>query len=249
MSPVPRSNLNWWQQPGERDFARDTEPGPATASPATGDTFLVVTEGTVTEPVYFELLLGRREFSRVRVRVEPGRRSDPLHVVRAARKLADEHEERAKRRELGNNDPQGFDQVWAVIDTDAAVQRELWPDVEQLAQSLRVQLASSTPCFEFWLLLHIDGYTTRTDLLNGDLAKRAVKKALKRDYSTNKETARKVLPEFIAKWVEAVGHAQRVRRHHLDAQTPRPPNPSTDMDRLLQAVNDSLPKQLRKLQS
>lgn len=247
MSPVQRSKSNWWQHPGERDVARETEPG--TASAATGDTFLVVTEGTVTEPVYFELLLGRHEFSRVRVRVEPGRRSDPMHVVRAARKLAEDHEARATRRELGNNDPQGFDQVWAVIDTDAAVRDGLWREVEQLAHSLRVQLASSTPCFEFWLLLHIVGYTTRADLLNGDLAKRAVKKALGRDYSTDKETARKVLPEFIAKWVEAVGHAQRVRQHHLDAQTPQPPNPSTEMDRLLQAVNDSLSRHLRKLKS
>jgi RloB-like protein len=110
-----------------------------------------------------------------------------------------------------------------------------------------VKLAYSTPCFEFWLLLHLVGFTTRADLVNGDAAKSAVNDALGRDYSTNEETAKAVIPTFIAKWHEAVGHAEKVRSHHQDAATLEPANPSTEVDRLVRAMNDSAPEHLRKL--
>ena len=53
-----------------------------TAKP--GDAFLVVTEGTVTEPVYFELLRTDLQLPVVRVKVVPGDASDPRHVIRTA---------------------------------------------------------------------------------------------------------------------------------------------------------------------
>jgi hypothetical protein len=113
----------------------------------------------------------------------------------------------------------------------------------------KVTLAHSTPCFEFWLLLHLVGFTTRADLVDGEAAKSAVKHALGRDYSTNEKTAKAAIATFLAKWPESVGHAEQVRRHHRDAATPQPANPSTAVDRLVRAMNDSAPGRLRKLQS
>lgn len=52
---------------------------------------------------------------------------------------------------------------------------------------------------------------------------------------------------FISKWPEAVVHAENVRRHHDGAQTPKPANPSTEVDRLARALNDSAPAHRRKL--
>ena len=117
----------------------------------------------------------------------------------------------------------------------------------QYAVSKGVKLAHSTPCFEFWLLLHIKGYTTRADLLNGKLAKDAVEKALGEEYSTNAETAQKVIPTLLAKWPEAFQHDRRVRDHHLTANTKPPGNPSTEVDHLVCALNDAATEHYRKI--
>jgi hypothetical protein len=75
---------------------------------------------------------------------------------------------------------------------------------------------------EYWLLLHLED-TTRGDLLDGAVAKRAVKEALGRDYSTNEKVAREVMPSFMELWPEAVIRARRERKLHADANTPSQP--------------------------
>ena len=140
-----------------------------------------------------------------------------------------------------------YDHVWAVIDTDVAVRQGFWNDVMQLAGARGVNLAHSTPCIEFWFLLHF-GYTTRTDLVDGTTTKHAVEAKLERPYSTNEATAREAMPLFLPKWPEAVVHAEGVRRHHEQARTTLPANPSTEVDRLVRALNDASLAQYRQLE-
>ena len=137
--------------------------------------------------------------------------------------------------------------MWAVIDTDVAVRDGIWNDVMTLSRARKVKLAHSTPCFEYWLLLHIQGLTTRGDLIDGATAKRAVKHALGKDYSTNEEAVRTAIPAFLGIWREAVVHGESVRRYHEAAATPMPANPSTEVCALVRALNDSAPIHLRKL--
>ena len=210
-----------------------------------GDTFLIVTEGVVTEPVYFEFLLSDLQLYAVQVLVMPGRASDPRHVIKTAAAKIKEHACRRRKGELAVDEPEKFDHVWAVIDTDVAVRNGIWNDVKQLARARKVKLAHSSPCFEYWLLLHLQD-TTRGDLVDGNAAKHAVKEALGSDYSTNEETARAAMPCFISLWTDAVQHAKRVRNHHVDAATPDPANPSTEVDLLVAALNDSAPQHTRK---
>jgi len=240
-------NPHWWQEAKAASLERRKRAVAAAALAKPGDAFLIVTEGTVTEPVYFDLLLRDLQLAVVRIKVQPGDASDPRHVIRTAEREAKEQARKARKGILGINEPPKFDHVWAVVDTDVAVRQHFWNDVQQLAAARKVTLAHSTPCFEFWLLLHIDGYTTRADLVSGDAAKGAVKHALERDYSTNEEVAKEVIATFLGKWPEAVGHAEQVRRHHQAAATPTPANPSTEVDRLVRALNDSAPEHLRKL--
>ncbi|HXR08335.1 MAG TPA: RloB family protein [Candidatus Acidoferrum sp.] len=206
-----------------------------------------MTEGTVTEPVYFDLIIHDLHLPTVRIKVQPGDASDPRRVIRTAERESKEQVRKAKKGVLGINEPARFDHVWAVMDTDVAVRNNIWNDVKQLAAARKVRLAHSTPCFEFWLLLHITGFTTRADLVDGNAAKAAVKVALGRDYSTNQETAKQAIARFFSKWPEAVGHAENVRRHHEGAQTPNPANPSAEVDLLARALNDSAPEHLRRL--
>lgn len=241
------SDLPWWQAAKAQSVARRTAAAVAASGVKAGDAFLIVTEGTVTEPAYFELLRSDLQLPAVRIRVEPGKASDPRHVINTAVDEVNKHARRVKKGQLGHTEPLRFEQVWAVIDTDVAVRNGFWNEVESLAKARKVKLAHSTPCFEFWLLLHIQGMTTRGDLVNGDAAKGAVKDALGIDYSTNEQTARAVMPTLISKWPEAVIHAERVRAYHRDAGTKLPANPSTEVCALVRALNDSAPIHLRKL--
>ena len=240
-------NPNWWREEKAMSVARKAAQAASAGAIKPGDSFLIVTEGTVTEPIYFELLLTDLQLPSVRVKVVPGVASDPRHVIRTAEREAKEQLRKARKGELGIDEPPKFDHVWAVIDTDVAVRTGIWNDVLQLAAARKVALAHSTPCFEFWQLLHIEGYTTRGDLPDGTAAKAQVKNALGRDYSTNEATAREAIGSFIGEWPKAVVHAEGVRRHHRDAATPPPGNPSTEVDRLAINLNDSAPEHLRKL--
>ena len=249
MSEAASYDPNWWQAPKAASLerkARAKAVGSALAK--LGDTFLIVTEGTVTEPVYFDLLLQDLQLSTVWIKVIPGDASHPRHVIATAAREATAQAYKARKGRLGIDEQSMFDHVWAVIDTDVAVREGIWNNVQQSATAKKVKLAHSSPCFEFWLLLHL-AYTTRSDLHNGDAAKAALKKVLGRDYSTTKETAREAIGSFFSKWPTAVEHAARVRQHHHGAATPLPANPSTEMDRLVRALYESMPEHLRKLRS
>jgi hypothetical protein len=207
---------------------------------------LIVTEGTVTEPTYFELLRDDLQLGPVAIRIEPGDHSDPRHVIKTAGRIVTELSERKKKGKLSNAETESYDHVWAVIDTDVAVRNGIWNDVAALAEGRRVKLAHSTPCFEFWLLLHLE-YTTRANLVTGDDAKSALKSAMGCDYSTNRDLASAAMIELIEKWPEAVVNGERVRQHHVEGGTTPPGNPSTEVCALVRALNYSAPKHLQKL--
>lgn len=201
----------------------------------------------MTEPIYFKLIRNDLKLSTVTVAIHPGEHSDPRHVVKTADARVRGLARRARKGQLGMGEPAKYDHVWAVVDTDVALRQGFWNDVVQLAATRKVKLSCSTPCFEFWLLLHLVGATTRHDLIDGDAAKAAVKKELGRDYSTNEAVAKKVMPIFVAKWVDAVKAAEAVRRDHQRAGIASPANPSTEVDRLVCVMNDAAQVTHRKI--
>lgn len=234
--PAEEEQIPWWQEKKAQSLERKATEAAANSPARPGDAFLIVTEGTVTEPVYFQLLRSDLELSTVKVKIVPGRASDPRHVIDSAAAEVETLGERARKGQLANNELEEYDHVWAVVDTDVAVRKEFWNDVVQLAQAREVNLAHSTPCIEFWFLLHF-GKTTRADLTDGTRAKRAVEEALGESYSTNQATARSAIPKFLPNWPDAVIHAEEVRIHHESGRTPSPANPSTEVDRLVRALN------------
>jgi alcohol dehydrogenase class IV len=230
---------DWWRERKASSLERKRRAEAESAIDRRGDSFLIVTEGTVTEPIYFSLLICELQLSTVKIKVMPGVHSDPRHVIRTAYAESQLQMRRAKTDSLAIDEPAKFDHVWAVIDTDVAVRQNFWNEVQQLAKARRISLAHSTPCFEYWLLMHIVEFTTRTDLVDGDAAKSAVKHALGHGYSTKEETAKAALAAILPNWPKAVAFAERVRRHHLDAQTTPPANPSTEVDLLVRALSAS----------
>jgi hypothetical protein len=241
---------NWWRAEKALSLDRKKRQAARATAAKPGDAFLIVTEGTVTEPVYFDLLLSDLHLSAVLIKVLPGDGTDPKRVILTAEREAKEQLRRSRKGLLGLNEPAKFDHVWAVVDTDVAAREHNWNDVKQLADARKVKLAHSTPSFEFWLLLHF-GLTTRADLVDGTAAKHAVKDAFKAnhdlDYSTDKPTAKKAIAAIVSKWQEAIVYAEKVRHYHKAAQTPAPANPSTEVDRLARALNDSAVQHYRKV--
>jgi len=74
-------NQDWWLQAKEQSLERKAQRASQNTSAAIGDTFLVVTEGTVTEPVYFEFVRSGLKLSRVQVTVTPGDHPEKLVSV------------------------------------------------------------------------------------------------------------------------------------------------------------------------
>lgn len=109
------------------------------------DRVLIVCEGTKTEPAYFREIIAEYRLSSANVVVASGRGSDPESVVGTA----------VERYEADSD----YEGVYVVIDRDthagydAAVDR-----MENAPGTLRdvARLISSTPCFEYWLLLHFE---------------------------------------------------------------------------------------------
>jgi hypothetical protein len=224
-------DANWWRKAKAESIQRKSRQ----SSISSGDTFLLVTEGTVTEPTYFKALRAALRLRAIKVVVAEGDTSAPRSVVETAARLAKEQKRKKKRGTQGMSEPDGFDQVWAVIDTDAAVRDGVWHEVEVIARKHHVKLAYSTPCFEFWLLLHLC-YCTPS-LGSSTSAEGRLQEELGYPYEKNSDAAQKVTEQLLPKWPDAVKHAQMVRKHHEQIGNALPANPSTDVDRLTVVLN------------
>ena len=102
-------------------------------------------EGTKTEPDYFREIVEAYRLSSANVVVASGRGSDPESVVATA---VDRYED----------DPD-YEGVYVVIDRDTHVGYAAAVDrMENAPGALRgvAHLIPSTPCFEYWLLLHFE---------------------------------------------------------------------------------------------
>jgi hypothetical protein len=107
--------------------------------------FLIVCEGEVTEPEYFE---DTRHLLRLLVDLEiiPG--GDPKRLVERAVEKKNESAASARKR---SDDYLRYDQVWCVFDVD---EHGRLRDALQQARDNEISVAVSNPCFELWALLH-----------------------------------------------------------------------------------------------
>lgn len=124
------------RKPARRDPFRDTLP-----------VVLIVCEGKVTEPQYFEGLKRAARNPRVTIRISP-QHGVPKTLVEVAKQWKDVAEKEAKRE---GDDNLRIDSVWCVFDVD---EHPGIPEAQQTACDDGIELAVSNPCFELWLLLH-----------------------------------------------------------------------------------------------
>ncbi len=144
-------------QPRERQLARKAIKAERRAQYAR---ILIVSEGSKTEPLYFEEIRSAYQLHSANVVVQPGQLGTaPIQVVQYAKQLVESGDLHKGIR------PGSFDQVYAVFDRD---DHGTYHNALQMAQSLdgrfrndsneRIPFKAipSIPSFELWLLLHYE---------------------------------------------------------------------------------------------
>lgn len=195
--------------------------------------YLIVCEGTKTEPQYFQELLDDLSIRPQLVRIAPNNGASPDRVVARAMTLYDED------KLTGD----AFDQVYCVFDRDrhstfdAAVKR-----TKDLAAAGKPFTAiTSTPCFEVWLLLHFRYSDQPFHSSSKKSVADQVISVLKtmpgfEKYGKGKKGVYSQLKEKLA---DALTHAERLRRHGAAMGSN---NPSTDADELVKAIQGMVTK-------
>jgi RloB-like protein len=173
--------------------------------------FLIVCEGTKTEPNYFR---GFRVPTAI-VKVQ-GVAEDPNRLVKSAQRLAAEDE---------------YDQVWCVFDRDS------WPaenfnNALRNAQKLQFHVAYSNESFELWYILHFQ--YLNTGLPRSDYEDK-LSKLLGQEYKKNDPTMYQQLIEQ-GNQALAIKHAEKLLASY-DPSNPEKDNPSTTVHLLVKALN------------
>jgi len=203
---------------------------------------LVVTEGVNTEKAYFRLIQERFAAPTVELVPHGEGKGDPSVLVDAAVALREERQKTPKEQ-LGINRLEDFDEIWIVFDTDVISKKKLREGIEY-AKRYGVRIASTEPCFEFWLLLH-GKYTTALmpkcrnviPHLKTTFGWKTYSRIGKKAASVNAMLEPLVTKKAVAL---AVAHAEKNRKHHEEAGTAFPANPSTDVDQLIRAINQAV---------
>jgi hypothetical protein len=108
---------------------------------------LIVCEGKVTEPTYFNDLKRLEQNRLIEVMILPG-----AGVPKTAVESAAEEKKAAEKRAKKESDVFAkYDHVWCVFDVDSHPNLQ---DAIQQARANNIELAISNPCFEIWILLH-----------------------------------------------------------------------------------------------
>ena len=190
--------------------------------------YLIVCEGTKTEPHYFRDLLDDLGIRPQVVRIAPNDGVSPDRVVAHAVALY------ADDAVAGD----AYDTVYCVFDRDkhttfaSAVQR-----TKDLSADGKPFVAiTSTPCFEIWLLLHF-GYSDQPFHPAGRKSVGdQVVSALKNNpgFAKYGKGQKGIYAQLRAKLTDALTHAERLRKHGVATGSI---NPATDVDVLVKAIS------------
>lgn len=179
--------------------------------------FLLVCEGAVTEPCYFNELRHLYR-SLIDLDIVPG--GTPKTVVERAVDIKKESERAAKREK---DDNLRYDKIWCVFDVD---EHPFLPEAQQQAKDNRIAVAISNPCFELWALLHFQdqhAHINRHDV-----------QRLCRQHIPRYEKKLPV-PALLPRYAEAVRRASELDNWHENRGTIRG-NPSTGVHRLSEEI-------------
>lgn len=190
-------------------------------------TFLIATEGTKTEPNYFNAL---------KTELEKTNRFSIEIVVQGKGKSTTNLVNKVYRQTEFNH--QEYDRVWAVFDKDDF---DDFDEAIQFAKEHKINCAWSNESFELWLLLHfrdVDTPTNRSDLLK--LLETAIREEMNKrnpnslyDYSKGDDEIYHHVCTLGCE-IHAFERVQNLKNQFIDsAVSPSKQNPCTHVDELV----------------
>jgi hypothetical protein len=184
-------------------------------------TFIIFCEGSVSEVAYLEALASTpevKEAAAVDIKVQ-SEHGVPMTLV----SLAVEAKKNARKSAAE------VDEFWCVFDVEWPKRHPNIKEAKQKAESNRIRLAISNPCFEVWLTLH---FADCAAPLSTD---KAVADRKKCDGSHNKH----INPElYMDKRKTAVDRARQLAKRHVSGGSDFPSNnPSSGMYELVAAID------------
>lgn len=186
----------------------------------------VLAEGKVTEPGNLAII-GREYRSSITISVDSAAAgSDPLRLVRLAK------EQLAASRRRRKSDGPDFDEIWCVFDVD---EHPNIPQARQEALDAGINLAISSPCFELWLILHVQDQTA--SIHRHDAQRLSKSLGLTSGKSIQSGKAEEILRTSVG---DAIRRARALDQRHQDDGSPPCSNPSTGVWKLaVSLMNDS----------
>jgi len=184
--------------------------------------FLIVCEDTKSAVNYFNALKAHFRLSATSVKVaHSDGHTQPTQVVEKAVEL--------KFLATGpNSGTEPFDQVWCVIDGDYG---DKISNARNKADSQGVELAISTMCFEYWVLLHFEENDKAT--LDCDALVRKLKRKPIPDYQKGSCDFRDVVKNVR----DACKRAEKLRRPGIErGDLPENQNPCSEVYRLINEI-------------
>jgi hypothetical protein len=187
--------------------------------------FLIVCEDGKSAPNYFEALKKHFNLSATSIRVVgSGGRTQPTQVVARAIEI----------KELAaspNSGTEPFDEVWCVIDGDYGNKIN---NARTSAKANGIELAISTMCFEYWILLHFEENNTSTHDCDEMVSR------LKGSYLPDYEKGTCDFQDVVAQVEEACARAEKLRKPGITrGDLPEVQNPCSEVYRLIKALRAS----------
>lgn len=216
LKPVKKSDRGKsWMQP-RRDSKRTIQP----------EYHLIITEGTKTEPLYFEALK-----ERINARFPNRIHMDIVGKGKSAEFLFNEAVERVR------NNPNGYSHVWLVYDTDDFPKDQIDNTAFRCKQISTAQTKYhalwSNQCIELWFLLHFS-------YLHSDIDRKAYAEKLTEHLLRIKKSVyqknRKDIFEVLLPYVDiAIQNAHKLAEEN-EGKSPSQSKPGTQVYELLEAL-------------
>lgn len=200
-------------------------------SQSSGKRFLIVCEGTKTEPQYFDEIRTELKIPPQRVKIAPNDGNSPDRIVAYALQL--------QKEELAAGD--GYDCIYCVFDRDAHT--TFIPALQQVKEcsdaGFPLKAITSTPCFEFWFLLHFDfsdaPFHAAGKKSVGDQAVSKLKK--KPGFAKYGKGTRGTYSLLKQQFPDALKNAQTLRQTMGGVESQHFANPWTNVDELVEALH------------
>jgi len=188
---------------------------------------LIVSEGSKTEPIYFNSLKSNLRLAMVEVEIV-GEGAAPINVVDRAIELREER----KRHTKNSLTKAAYDLVYCMIDVEAPKAESL-PRAVNKAKDNKLEAILSNPCFEYWYILHFRKTSAPFN------RSQDAKSALRREHPAYSESDTTIFDVVYPKTGEAIKRSKEVlKEQHNDAEDLSDCNPSTHVHKIVEYLHN-----------